>query len=130
MTCKKIICDTDFLISLFVKNESTSLSARELYQEIKEYELYSLELVHFELATVLSRKFKHSDALEILQLFSEIPIQKIILTEEEKSLVWEDFFSYSKKNISFIDCANLVMAKKIQAKIASFDKFYPKKYLA
>jgi predicted nucleic acid-binding protein len=41
----------------------------------------------------------------------------------KKKLEW---YFVTQQNISFVDCANLYLAKKLKTKIASLDKFYPK----
>ena len=41
----------------------------------------------------------------------------------------EEFKKYQSKKISIVDCSNLILARKLNAKIASFDKFYPSEIL-
>ena len=125
-----ILYDTDFLINLFVTNESNHKKAITIKNKV-EFAYYNiLNLVTYEFATVLSRKFDQDFALSILTDFEKIKNLEIIYlnkTQEEK--VWNLFKGYSKKNISFVDCANLVIAQEFNLKIASFDKFYPKELL-
>jgi predicted nucleic acid-binding protein len=54
----KIICDTDFLISLAITNESTHQQANQLFTKYEDWEFLVLNLTKYEVATVLSRKFQ------------------------------------------------------------------------
>lgn len=122
----KVLLDTDFLINLFVPNEPNNGKAHAIMKDISECERFALNLVSYEIATVLSRKYAHSFALKILDDLKKTELHIMRFSEEDEKETWKQFFSYTKKNISFVDCANLVVAKKHNFKIASFDAFYPK----
>jgi len=124
----KVVLDTDFLVALFIGDQSTHKKAKEIFEIIKSKDLFILDLVRYELATVLSRKFSHHLAKDILTKLNNLPLCFTSIKEWEKE-IWESLFSYQRKNISFIDCANLEVAKNLNAKIASFDAFYPRDVL-
>lgn len=121
----KVLYDTDFLLSYLVTNEPNSKRAIQLVQATDHEEITILMLVQYELATVMSRKFDQKFALDVLTDLTSLPIDFIELTEDDEEEVWKEFYSHKKKNISFVDCANLVIARKYGMKIASFDSFYP-----
>lgn len=124
-----VLYDTDFIISLFIKEESTHSRAVEIFDTIDLLPSFTLKLVTYELATVLSRKVPHSVVSEKMQQFHTIPFTFLPLFEKDEKDVWQEFYSYQKKGISLVDCANLVMARKLNLKIASFDKFYPRELM-
>ncbi len=83
-----------------------------------------LRITSYELATVLSRKVSHALAVSVSTALTEINVQ--YLTLEDDAEAWTEFRAHTRKNISFFDCANLVTARKLGLKIATFDSFYPK----
>lgn len=119
-----IVVDTDFLISFFFDHESTHDRAKKVTHIIQDSNIYMIDLVKFELATVLSRKYGHTHAKRVIQ---EVPNMDIMIIgyQPHESNIWNEFLRHSKKNISFVDCANVVIARHLKAKIASFDTFYP-----
>jgi predicted nucleic acid-binding protein len=125
----KIITDSDFWFSYFFEDQTTHIRAKEIVNKILDSELLVLNLVLQELATVISKKKSQEKAIFVIDTIEKFKLQKIILSEEEENQVWLLFKSFSKKNVSFIDCANLYFAQKNNFKIASFDSFYPKEFL-
>ncbi|MEI6532891.1 MAG: PIN domain-containing protein [Candidatus Roizmanbacteria bacterium] len=121
----QVLYDTDFLLSFLVSTEINNKKAISIYKKHNPHELFALNLVKFELATVLSRKFDHTFAKQIVLALSEVPFQWLSISEIEEEAIWREYFSYNKKNISFIDSANLVVARTMNMKIATFDSFYP-----
>ncbi len=119
-----IVVDTDFLISYFFDHESTHEKAKKIARNLQDSNIYMLDLVKFELATVLSRKYGHTHAKQVIQ---EVPNMDIISLgyQAHEVDIWGEFFKHSKKGISYVDCANVVIARHLKAKIASFDTFYP-----
>lgn len=125
MNYKGVLLDTDFLIALFLKNQSTHQRAKKIYTLIDREEKYIAKLVKYELATVLSYKFSQSAAKKIITDLDETEVNYLDLTPADEKEIWKSFFSYKKNGVSFIDCTNLILAKKFSYKIASFDQFYP-----
>ncbi len=126
----KLLYDTDFILNLLIKGESNHERAVSIIEQITPTQEWYLKLVHFELATVLSRKFDHDFALRVLDGFSQTTLNPLDLSEKDEKETWDLFKSFKRKNISYVDCANIVVAKKNGFKILSFDKFYPKELLA
>jgi predicted nucleic acid-binding protein len=121
----KTLYDTDFLLSLLVGSEPNHAKSLVIDRRSDAEEFYILNIAHFEMATVLSRKYNQEFALKVLVHFSALPFDYIELTEDDEEEAWKEFYSHKKKNVSFVDCANLVIARKYGMKIASFDAFYP-----
>ncbi len=124
-----ILCDSDFLISLFIDKESTYPEAVRIYKLHRSKEIFVLRIILYEIATVVGRKYGHEEAHRILQILHSDSIKKIDITEYEFD-VWAEYFLHKKRHVSFFDCANIVAAKKYGFKIASFDAFYPKQLRA
>ena len=120
-----ILCDTDFLLASLIVHESTHEKAVLIQKAIKNADLLFLDLVHFEIATVMSRKYGSREAKMVLDSISNLDISRVSFRDYE-SEIWTEFRSHTKKNVSFVDCANLVVARKMKARIASFDVFYPR----
>ena len=120
-----VLCDTDFLLSTLIVHESTHNQAVHVNGLIKNADVQFLDLVHFEIATVMSRKYGSREANKVLTSISKLDITRVSFRDYE-SEIWTEFGSHTGKSISFVDCANLVVARNKKAKIASFDAFYPK----
>ncbi|KKR70113.1 MAG: hypothetical protein UU12_C0029G0019 [Candidatus Woesebacteria bacterium GW2011_GWA2_40_7b] len=123
----KYILDSDFLFGLYVihdpHHKETTSSLRKI-QKNKD-KLIILNLVIQETATVLSRKDSQKTGLIFLEEILKMPVEIMSLDEEDKKLAWEIFKKQTKKGTSFIDCANLAIAKKYKFDgILSFDEFY------
>lgn len=118
-----LLCDSDFLISLQLETESTHLNALKIFEKYNNFLV--LDIIFWEIATVLSRKLTHQQAILTLNLLQKTFIDVVEFTKEDEIETFKLFESFDKKNISFFDCANLHLAKKNNWKIASFDKFYP-----
>jgi predicted nucleic acid-binding protein len=124
-----ILLDSDFVFALQVENDSSHEKALILQELIieKNYNLFYLNIVKQEVATLISRRITQTQALTTIDLLSNF--NEIFITPEMEGEVWQVFKSFSKKNISFVDCANLYFASKFKFMIASFDTFYPKEFL-
>jgi predicted nucleic acid-binding protein len=119
------ILDSDFICSYFLEDQSTHAKANLIMSKIKAEDLYVLSTVLQELATMASRKMSHKIAIELYD--KTIDLEPIIIrpTLEDEDQILQLFKSFDKKNISYIDCANLYFARKNNYKIATFDAFYP-----
>ena len=123
------ILDSDFVYAYFVHTQSTHLVAKNILINIAEQPLFMLDVVKYELATVISRKETQQMAIDIIGDLEFFELKSITINKTDETKIWELFKSYSKKNISFVDCANLYFAQKLNYQIASFDQFYPKDVL-
>ena len=124
-TAETILLDADFLIALNVKEQSTHQKAQQLALQFTNKSLVMLRIVQAEFATVASRKFDHDFAVEVSLSLEDYGVSVLEMTTDDYKQAWEEFANYTKRGTSFFDCANLVMARKLKAKIASFDQFYP-----
>ena len=125
----KVLVDSDGLIATYVNTDSSHKQASRIFSELisRKAELYCLNLVIQEVATVLSHKHGQDMAIDFMRRFSKLPITVVDLDARLEALAWEVFGEQSKKGTSFVDCANLAWVKSRKAKaIFSFDKFYPK----
>lgn len=123
------ILDSDFVYAYFVNTQSTHLIAKNILTNIVNQPLFMLDLVKYELATVISRKETQQMAIDIIQDLEVFELGRISINDQDEKKIWELFKSFTKKNISFVDCANLYFAQKLNYQIASFDQFYPKDLL-
>jgi predicted nucleic acid-binding protein len=131
MIFEGIIVDTDFLISFLFENQSTHQKALNIYEKNKETSQFIvLDIITFEFATTVSRLYDQKIAIEVVAKVIEMADVVLELDFQDKKKIWEEFNSYGKKGTSYFDCANLVMAKKLDCKIGSFDRVYPKEILA
>jgi predicted nucleic acid-binding protein len=128
----KILCDSDFVISLLCEEESTYTQALLQYNTYFDNgaEFWIMNITLYEVATVLSRKFDQPRAIQTLELVEENFKNIIRISEADESEAFELYKSFAKKNISFFDCACQTVATNNKMKIASFDKFYDPKILA
>lgn len=126
----KLLYNTDFILNLLVKSESNHTKAISLIKSIVADQEWYLKLVHFELATVLSRKFDQGFAIRVLEGFSQTSLNPLEFSDQDEAETWDLFRSFKNNNISFVDCANIVVARKNNLKILTFDKFYPEELLA
>lgn len=119
------LLDTDFIISMGFPEESTHKQAKILAKKyLNTNNAYYLDLVLYETAIVISRKYSHKKAVEICSVLRKNTDSILKLSPEDEIKAWNLFNSQQTKNISFVDCANVVIAKKLGLKILSFDKFY------
>ncbi|MFW5720198.1 MAG: PIN domain-containing protein [Candidatus Dojkabacteria bacterium] len=126
---ESILLDSDFILSMMIEVDSNHERAVSLAKQYNSVKYSMLKVVKYEAVTVMSRKFSQEMAVQLVQRLDESEIQLLDIDLKDEREVWSIFTSYVKKNISFIDCANLYFAQKLEYKIASFDVFYPEEYL-
>lgn len=127
----KIIIDSDALIAQLVETDSNHSKSLALNESIEEtYVHYVLDIAVAETASVLSRRFSQELAVRFLNQIENTDSEIIFFDEFLFKKTSQLFKSYSKKNISFVDCANLVVAEELHIpKIFSFDAIYGDKRL-
>lgn len=119
-----ILFDSDFILSLLIAQESTHERAVSAYARVTgELQELVLPHVHYEVVGVCSRKYGQKEA-RMAHHFIRDRLTRVPALDEAE--IWHEFFAHTKKSISYVDCANLVTARKYHWKIASFDAFYPK----
>lgn len=126
----KILFDSDFLIALRFPDQSNFLHSKQILKRYKskyQIEVFCLNLCLYETATVISKKYGQRESKEFYQQTYENLPTIINIDSTLEKITWQIFLSQIKKNISFIDCANLAAVKLYNLdKIFSYDKFYPK----
>lgn len=127
---ESVILDSDFIFGFFSTNDANHAKAIQLYEIIKNSNLIILNITRFEIITLVSRRSTQEFAKQVFQELDGFDPQIFFIDQSNDAEIWKEFNKYSKKNISLVDCANLVFARKLNAKIASFDRFYPPEMLA
>jgi len=121
------LLDTDFLIASHFKGESTSRVAHNFAQaNFSNHDIFYIDQVVFELATVISHKYSQKEAIEVSHDLRSKKKCILSLNKYDLEEAWQIFDQQKKKGCSFVDCANLAIAKSLGLKIVSFDKFYKK----
>ncbi len=123
-TNSKILCDADFVISLFIDIDSNHAKATNIFERYNFEDFIILNITLYEVATVLSRILPQNEAIEALKLVRSRFDNPINFNPKWDNEVYNLYNTFEKKNISFFDCACMIYAKKVKAKIACFDKFY------
>jgi predicted nucleic acid-binding protein len=126
----KILIDSDAFVAQSVVTDSSQERAtrQQITIENDNFQQFTTNLVVAETATVLSRRFSQVLAIEFLNKIFRSEVEIIYLGEGDFLKIAEKFKSYTKKNISFVDSANLVVADELHiSKIFSFDKIYGEK---
>lgn len=123
------ILDTDFIFSYFDQNQSTHQKSLELVQIYGQNEAVLSNLTKQELATVISYKVGYQEAKDVIKNLEFFNLTEYFIDQQTTEEIWKSFWQFNNKKISFVDCSNLYLAKKLKFKIASFDTFYPKELL-
>ena len=121
----KLIVDSDFLYGLFVIDDPHHHKVIEFLPILNGVEIIITSLVKYELITLLSRRKNQEFALNALHQINTIGATIYYIEQKDDTAIIKEFMSHQTKKISVVDCANLILAKKLNTKIASFDRFYP-----
>lgn len=125
----KYLVDSDFLYGLSIATDGHHKASSKVFRKlinVKKVNFCVINLVIQETATVISRKIGQKESLIFLNNLIGLPIKIIVLGEEDENLGWGIFKKQTKKETSFIDCANLAMYQKYKFDgVLSFDEFYP-----
>jgi len=120
--------DSDFLYAKNIEEDYNNIKVLEFYssKQFKEdSKLYLSNFVLTELITVLSKKENQKVALQVLSKFKNWH-RLIDLSKNQYEDTLNLFELQKNKNISFVDCSNVILAREYGAKVLSFDKFYDK----
>lgn len=123
----RYLVDSDFLIACFLIDDFSHRSASEILESLtKDDEIFINSLVEMEAATVVSKKVSMVKAKSFVDWLGKLGLNEIFVDEYMMGKGWKLFLEQTKKGSSFVDCMNLVVAKKMGCdKILAFDKFYP-----
>lgn len=128
----KVIVDSDALFALYIASDGHHLEAKNIFRKLykEENEFIVSNLVLQETATIISYRFGQGPAIDFLRNFEHSGIKKLFVGEKLTVKSWDIFQKQTKKETSFIDCANVVVYRETKAGlIMSFDKFYQRKGL-
>lgn len=123
----KILLDSDALFALYVAKDAHHQNAKRIFKRLLDTqgELWMTNLVVQETATVVSFRLGQKQAKEFLARLRRIHIRETFVSPKLSAKAWEIFRKQEKKGTSFVDCANVAMAKETGIKdIFSFDKIY------
>lgn len=119
-----VILDTSFLFALFVEQDSAHLKAVHFAKSLAQENAFCSFLVFQELMTLMMSKLGSEAAskigADILAQDSGIQILKIDQDYFEETV--KLFEKLSPHKLSFVDVSLLVLAKKLEAKVLTFDQ--------
>jgi len=119
------LLDTDFIIASRFPQESAYRLAKTLAKEIYSTNDFLItELVLMEVATVISHKYSQIQAIQAVQTLQEAGRTILQLEADDWKNTWNFFNRQQKQKTSVVDCSNIVLAHKLNAKVVSFDHFY------
>ncbi len=125
----KYLADTDFLFGLFVPDDTLHSKCKQVWLDIikNKHEVYVLNTVEHEAATVMSYKRDQATAIKFIHNLPQLGLKQLNLDRELENKGWQVFLKQKNKRTSYIDCTNLAAIEKYRLeKVLSFDKFYPK----
>lgn len=129
-TNNKILIDADAIIAATNTGDSNHTEALSIdaYIQNHGFKKYISNLVIYEIANVLSIRASQELAIEFLESIFMSDIEIIYIDEAHTYKTIQKFKTYIKKNISFVDCSNLILMEEYSIDaIFSFDKFYKDK---
>lgn len=128
----KVLIDTDAIFGFYIKKDLHHNNAKLIYEKLSQENtnLFITNLVLYETATVLSNKTTHKQAVIVIKEILTTNYTSIFIDQTLSEKAFSLFFSQTKKGISFVDCANVIVMKEFKIdKIFSFDTFYKDKLL-
>jgi len=123
----KILVDSDAFVGWIVATDAHHQRVTTAFEGIKKahVQLVTTNLVIAETASLLSRRNSQPQAKAFLQ-FSQ-HLDTIYITKHLHQLTINLFLEQKRKNISFVDLANVVVAQEHGiSEVLSFDKVYSK----
>ncbi len=124
---KKLLVDSDVFFALGVISDANHLKATHLRQQFfrEKRQLSTLNLVIFETATLVSHRIGQKEAVIFLTDIFSGEIEVIKLDDEIERKAIEFFKKQTRKNTSFVDCANMAVMEQFGlTSIFSFDEIY------
>lgn len=127
---EKVLFDSDFLFGSFNPADPHYQQALTMFAELIKLKpsIYIVNLVLYETATLISHRLDHKQAIKFFKDILTTDFTCIFIDEELSKKATQIFLKQSKKDTSFVDCANVAVMEKLKInKIFSFDKFYKDK---
>jgi len=127
---QKYVIDSDFIFGFLNPSDANHQKAQRMFAQFDFNHLgvCCSNLVKEESATLFSKKYGHHSIPGLIDFLNEFNFY--FIDEKMTEQVWQTFLSFQKKNISFVDCSNLILADLLKADILSFDRFYGSKLIA
>ncbi len=122
--------DSNIWIANFNKADTNHLKAKGLIQKLPhDAPLLTSNLIVYEVLTVLSMRVNHQKALKFGKWFFSLvfygAIGEVLIDEAIERKTWELFRSIKRKDISFADCASVIVAKEYGVDyILTFDQHF------
>jgi len=123
---RAVFIDANIFVALYNKSDSLHNRATELWTVLRgaHAKLVTSDMVLSEALTVLRLRAGQKHAVIFGKIvFSKSHSLKIVyMNENSMKRSYRLFQKVTKKDISFVDCSVLTLAKMYKLKIASFDK--------
>lgn len=124
-----IFVDTDVFVALIKKNDSNHTKAKDIFEKLQgiTIEFTTSNYIFSETITILSQKVNHATAVRYIDtmLSSENIFSIKRVDETIEALAVNIFKNQTSKNISFVDCTNMAVIRKLGLDcIFSFDRAY------
>lgn len=126
-----VLIDSDVLVGWLLETDALHERATHVLEiaQAQALPLQVTNLVIAETATVLSHRAQTTLAVRFLDIAEDFAT--IFIDESLHYETAQLFCRQTNKNMSFVDCANVVVMERLGlARILSFDKFYRKFNLA
>ncbi len=124
-----VFIDTSYIIALYNSQDSQHQKALRLKKEIgQNLKLTISNYIFLETVTILSQQIGKKDANDIGKLmFSSNKFNFLHISPRIDLKSWHVFQQIKNKNISYVDCSNVILMKEEQIpKIITFDKDFEK----
>ena len=127
---RPIFIDSNVWVARFHKGDTNHKKAKELIENLpKDTPLLTSNLVIYEVLTVLSMRAGKEQASKFGKWFFSLASSKIIselfIDEALEYQAWSLFRNIKQKDVSFADCASVVIAKEYDLRnILTFDRHF------
>ncbi len=125
----KIFVDTSAFVSLQDKSDPNHEKAGKFALKLQELnaQLYTSSEIIGEALTVIARKLGKSQALQFYRGYLKSGIEEIFISARLNESTKKLFFTVKSKNISYIDCSNVIAMENAKIKsIFAFDQDFKK----
>lgn len=118
-----IFCDTSFLFAYFSREDAHHEQAVKIAKNLPKRGVFMPSTVFQELMTLLTYKVSSKAAINLskLLLSPDSPIELMRVDEAYFEEIMNAFEQNSPHDFSFVDMSLILLSKKMEAKIYSFD---------
>ena len=126
---QSVFCDSNIWIAWFNKNDHFHQKAKEIISNLPEdVSILTSNLIIYEVLTVLSMRAGKNKSLKfgkwLFPLISKGFIGVEYIDEAIENKAWSIFRALKNKDISFADCASVIIAKDFNAVVLTFDNHF------